>query len=340
MVLGPEGSINLLASSPQSGTTLVRLLADGSADAAFGEGGLVTLPSDDLEGYTLTAQPDGKLVVGGNHEINDYNQEAAFARLGLDGKLDSSFGEGGVASFPFGGGSLSVRNVFAVGDRVLALGAYGGDAVALRLRPDGALDTDFHAPDGLAVYDPDLVPETFGQRGLLRGGYARPDGTFYGCGFVRYPGGYEVHPDSLVLRYQPDGQPDLAFGDGGAKRIVYGIDDCTGQPRQSQCETIAEAPDAKVVMAGVSATGGRLFVARLLPDGGLDPSFGQAGFFAQPTAAVQATDVLVFADGSLLVGALALQSAATPYLVRITAQGTLDLTFGEGGVYALGPETV
>jgi uncharacterized delta-60 repeat protein len=82
---------------------LVRYLVDGSVDASFGNGGYVTTdlfgslqwPSD------IAVQPDGKLVVVGQTNINGHSGSPFFAvRYTPDGELDATFGTGGVVTTP------------------------------------------------------------------------------------------------------------------------------------------------------------------------------------------------------------------------------------------------
>lgn len=107
-------------------------------------------------------------------------------------------------------------------------------------------------------------------------------------------------------------------------------------------------PDGKILAAGYTdreVTGGTRYslvaVARYLPDGTLDTSFGTQGKFFD-TASEQAlgnrlADAALQTDGKLVI------LAGDPYagsdrivLVRMTANGTLDTTFGEGGRAARG----
>jgi uncharacterized delta-60 repeat protein len=81
---------------------VARFLSNGSADPFFGQGGTVTV---DFAGFDDTAaalalQPDGKILVAGktkNSHGNDVDgsDDFALARLGSNGSLDASFGQGG-----------------------------------------------------------------------------------------------------------------------------------------------------------------------------------------------------------------------------------------------------
>src|SRR4029453_13241345 len=75
---------------------------DGTLDASFGIGGIVTT---DFGGTSAAAravavQPDGKIVAAGLAAINGV-LDFALARYNPDGTLDASFGTGGTVTTPF-----------------------------------------------------------------------------------------------------------------------------------------------------------------------------------------------------------------------------------------------
>ena len=77
----------------QTDAALVRYNSNGSLDTTFGNGGKV---STNFEGKSewiesIAVQPDGKIVVGGSVDPNDF----ALIRYNSDGSLDTSFGNGG-----------------------------------------------------------------------------------------------------------------------------------------------------------------------------------------------------------------------------------------------------
>jgi len=108
VILQSSGDIVLAGStSTQSGTApfaLVRLLSDGTPDALFGEGGLVSTAFEGSRSgaRAVIAQPDGKLVTGGARFGAPSAQGDALAQSGFalarykaDGSIDATFGAGG-----------------------------------------------------------------------------------------------------------------------------------------------------------------------------------------------------------------------------------------------------
>jgi uncharacterized delta-60 repeat protein len=91
---GPGDTV-VVAGASGSAFTLVRYLPDGRLDPAFGTAG-VTRAGPDLGGaHDLAQLPDGRLILTGERLAGDF-REVAVARYHPDGRLDSSFGAGGV----------------------------------------------------------------------------------------------------------------------------------------------------------------------------------------------------------------------------------------------------
>ena len=76
---------------------LARYNADGSLDSGFGSGGtvLTAVSSNNDYGRFVALQSDGKIVVGGDSNHDDFDYDFALTRYNTDGSLDTSFGTGG-----------------------------------------------------------------------------------------------------------------------------------------------------------------------------------------------------------------------------------------------------
>jgi uncharacterized delta-60 repeat protein len=153
-----------------------------------------------------------------------------------------------------------------------------------------------------------------------------------------------VHP--TVHRFRADGSPDPAFGAGGVAKVYL-------QDHFSLATAIDEQADGRLVVAGmtIGILSASTFVARLNPDGSLDTTFGRDGslkVLPQELNALMPISIDVLADGRLLVvassfsGDLSKLEEDTPrrradldvVLLRFTADGRLDPTFGTGGILA------
>lgn len=140
-----------------------------------------------------------------------------------------------------------------------------------------------------------------------------------------------------VIRLLPNGKSDAAFGAGGLAAAQFGSG-------LNTANSIAIAPDGKIVVAGLSTDAARgnpeaMAIARFKPSGALDSSFGSSGtvrFIAPGAASSSASVVMVLPSGKLLVGGQAqFGSGSLGVIVRLKASGALDTTFGAGGVATL-----
>jgi len=137
----------------------------------------------------------------------------------------------------------------------------------------------------------------------------------------------------LLLRLTPavaaSGDLDPSFGDGG---VVT-----TSIARGSVVLALLQQPDAKLVAAGDA--GGDFGLARYHLDGSLDTSFGTGGTvrtFLSPDSDAAAA-IVQQSDGKLVVAGatrIVTEFTSTPAigLARYNGDGSLDATFGSGGV--------
>ncbi|MEA2293442.1 MAG: hypothetical protein QOE86_1081 [Solirubrobacteraceae bacterium] len=135
------------------------------------------------------------------------------------------------------------------------------------------------------------------------------DPAFSGDGRVSLPGAGPFVPRALAI--QPDG------------RIVAA---------GSSCQPAAASGDATCLTDGDAS----FRLARLTPDGGVDPEFGDNGLVTTPIGSgrSQALDVLVEPSGAIVAGGAArdAQGQDVLALARYDARGALDPTFGIGGI--------
>ena len=168
---------------------------------------------------------------------------------------------------------------------------------------------------------------------------AQPDGKLVAAGFS----GEGLDTDFALARYNPDGDLDTSFGQGGVVRTLLGpIDNFAvvlGLLRQA---------DGKLVAAGFSFVDLTRFfdftLVRYNPDGSLDPGFGEGGVvhtdFSQPLDAafgvVQQPDGKLVAAGFSGVCISACDTTSPVFatdfaLARYNPNGSLDTTFNNTG---------
>ncbi|WP_434697706.1 type I secretion target [Pseudomonas sp. Z1-14] len=178
-----------------------RFNPDGTVDSSFNDGSAVefTVPGlSTLEGFGLTLQADGKILVPG------YNGAFVVARLNPDGSLDTGFGTDGTADIEVAGMAKSIT-VQADG-KILVAGyneeeGTGFDFKIIRLNQDGTFDAGF-GNNGIAVLD------LTGGRDTARDITVLADGKILVAGQSNYFG----NDDFSIIRLNPDGTLDTTFG--------------------------------------------------------------------------------------------------------------------------------
>ncbi len=161
-----------------------------------------------------------------------------------------------------------------------------------------------------------------------------------------------------LARYNVNGTLDGTFGSKG--EVTTSV---TGSPTTAGNDYARAAflqPDGKIVVAGtiVPSTGTAVSIglARYNPNGTLDTAFGGGGTVTIPHTVIPGSlvdptygrtwvgNAILQADGKFLVAgytqvtAYPNRSANEAFVLRFNASGTLDTTFGSGGVVALPPQ--
>jgi uncharacterized delta-60 repeat protein len=157
----------------------------------------------------------------------------------------------------------------------------------------------------------------------------QPDGKLVYAGYVTGQG--TNYYDFRITRYQANGQFDSTFGSGGSITT-----DISGQ--RDIPEVAVVQPDGKILVAGIGYNGPNFdwVLARYTSAGQLDPTFGNGGKLALdmgPGYYNEVWDAAVQADGKIVLSGNVDGQFA---VARLNADGTLDGTFGTGGVTVTG----
>ena len=293
--------------------------APGDVDLTFGLHGMVTTDIGPYDGAGhIVVQPDGKILVAGGVTSSSW----ALARYLPDGSLDAGFGVGGIVVTTAGGGLARGLALTPDGKIVVA-----GSGVVARYLQSGVLDASF-GTGGLAYLDPAL-----GGVDLRGGIVVFPDGSMMMAGTRYLVGG--APSDFILVRLTTTGTLDPAFGDGGAV-----ITDLGGSEGVS---ALLRLPDGKFVAVGEYQSGIRpsdLALVRYLPDGSLDASFGSGGkVITNIEGWEHGHDAILTSDGKIVVAAGVhpeFSSDSHIALLRYLPGGSLDSTFGNGGIVISG----
>jgi uncharacterized delta-60 repeat protein len=298
---------------PDYDVALVRYNADGSLDTTFnGDGALTTgIGASDDRAYSVTVQPDGKVLVAGiSHDGTDY--DFALARYNTNGSLDTSFAGDGTLTTAITPMDDSARSVLVQADGKIVVAGY-------------AYTEWSHTDLALARYNADGTPDAgFGSGGIVTTGLVgssddawsaalQSDGKILAAG--------SINGELAVARYNVDGSLDTSFdGDGTATTSLA-----------ETARGIDVLADGKIVVAGY--TGGQQGVAvlRFNPDGGVDTSFGSGGGAGTDYVELGWNVLTLQPDGKVLLAGTSSGGSSDIVLTRFNADGSLDLGFGDGG---------
>lgn len=237
--------------------------------------------------------------------------------------LDTDFGDNGQVSESFGGISNKGFAVVVQPDGAIVVAGSKSssadqDFSLIRYLADGSYDSSFNI-DGRVVTSIGRADDEILAVGLLA------DGRIVAAGYSEN----DTDRDFALACYFPDGSLDTSFGDQGTvvMQIGRGHDEITA---------LAVTPENQIVIAGVAeGTSGSVIVAgRFYDDGSLDASFGEEGvsLIGVGDAAV-AEDVLIQESGKIIIsGSYVENNVASLLLIRLTADGIIDATFGSEGV--------
>jgi uncharacterized delta-60 repeat protein len=312
---------------------------DGDLDPTFGTDGKVLTDFDHSTDIAnaVAIQADGKLVVvGTTYQDNDFSDEDfAVARYNPNGTLDKTFGAGGKVQTDFPGLAAVASSVVVQPDGkiVVAGGAFplftfAGDFKVARYNPEGSLDTSFG--------DGGIVTTTFPEGSYAFDVALQADGKIIAAGtvFVDFNPGESSNTDFALARYNPDGTPDAAFGNGGKVSTDFlGLED--------DAFSILIQPDGKIVAVGSAndpATFYDFAAVRYLSNGNLDTTFGVAGkvhtdFGDQNFD--RARSAALHPDGRIVAAGLAISQNGGVQnfaVAQYTSNGVLDTSFGTDGI--------
>jgi uncharacterized delta-60 repeat protein len=260
MALQSDGKI-LVAGSDNGDFALVRYNSDGTLDSAFGSGGKVITSIGTCTDavYSLTLQPDGKILAAGSaYSCSQY--DFALARYNSDGTLDTTFDGDGKVITPLGS-SFDIAYAIALQtDGQILAGGYSRDSsnnddfAIVRYNADGSLDTSFDG-DGV-VTTPVGSGNEYGRAIALQS-----DGKILVAGYSLTG----ADSDIAVARYSADGTLDTSFGvDGKVVTSPYAF------PTTDEAWSMVLQPDGKLLVAGSSGNDFALVRYLTSTDGGGD----------------------------------------------------------------------
>lgn len=328
MLLQPDGKV-VVAGTCNSDTggydfCVVRYLANGTLDTAFGNAGRVLTAlsagtGSDLA-HAVALDPAGNIVVAGQCGAPSNSCLASYDAV--TGAPRPTFGTGGIQVFRMSGDPAAQESINALAtDRFGRLHTAGSchpnldtalDFCVARLGAAGALDTNFGPGTG-------WVSTSFAADKLDDAANAllvQPDGKLLAAGSCRIsPNVYGL----CLARYLGNGSPDTTFDAAFAAsgKVVT----APATHPVSAIRSLVLQPDGRIVAAGICqkvtpAADADICVARYLPEGQTDASFGSNGvaiiYPTSPSATLQeAAFALAMQPGGRLLVAAACGNTGT-----------------------------
>lgn len=300
---------------------LVRLLENGTLDPAFGDAGVLLLPSTYATPEGLVSQPNNRYVL---LTQDSATSEILLKRVLSDGTPDPDFGIQGEVRFtdttPLYYFSLTYSaDGLLVGDTT-RLSDYDAFRVRRFHLSDGASDTTF-GDNGTR-----LIPFSF--HATLGSITVAPNGSLFLLGTLGISG--TPLPRLPMARLTSEGDLDATFDtDGTAEIDVI-------QPEDSGLHGVAAHIDSAQRITIFANYDGFLvaypFWFRLLSDGQVDTTFGTNGLVRDlPHGLTFAGSFQTLPEGGFLVGGTRFSAA----MMKITEDGLPDPPFGDIGYFPI-----
>jgi uncharacterized delta-60 repeat protein len=307
---------------------LVRYTFAGNLDPNFGRGGRILTDFGGRydEAEAVAVQEDRKIVV-----VGDSTDDIAVARYSATGHLDRTFEGDGRTLIDLGGSETALDVAIQPDGRIVLVGTDGPDFFVVRLLADGSLDPEFGVGGSVRT-------DFRGSQDTALAVAIQQDGMIVVGGFCVTG----TRDDFALARYLPDGSLDQGFGTGGLVRTDFaGWED--------RITDLVVQTDGKIAASGEASQypGGAdqrsdVGVARYLPDGQLDPTFGHSGKVRTDFGSYfdEAQGMAVLADGRIVVASPFFDvDHSVAAVARYQVDGHLDPSFGSGGIARTTVET-
>ncbi|MCS6928243.1 MAG: T9SS type A sorting domain-containing protein [Saprospiraceae bacterium] len=358
-VFMPNGQIFLAGHSWEGGKSdfsVARLNADGSVDFSFGNFGYqrFDLGFDNDSCQDASLYDANHIIMGGMAVPSGASGHViVLARITSSGQLDPTFGDGGkvVIDLPSKNEFLQKLIVLPNGRILIGGHAYFGslaspDSVVVflgRLFPNGKIDPTFgksgftyvrlECPCRISIFG-DMVVDRQGRIVLSGATYHPKPYMFDEFG--------ECKHSVMVHRFLSNGQPDPSFANRGESvLLIPGL--VTGLHIDAEERIVlggltADAPQSHLIFQEYMAN----FLARLRPDGLLDNTFAQNGFYIHKLKyqglIFQKVQLLSSRDHYYASFTNEILPSPPAVVMRLNLSGKPDSSFGQNGVFRLRPD--
>jgi uncharacterized delta-60 repeat protein len=302
---------------------IARYTDDGSEDTTFNSTGfkLVTIGNGSVA-QAVGMQSDGKIIFTGY--ASQSQTDIPLVRLNTDGTTDGSF------TISFGDGAQANSIIEQPDNKILVGGLQvSGQAnfALARFNSNGTLDTGFGSGGKVAT--------SIGFYATINQITLQANGKIVAAGVADNGGGTLF----ALARYNTDGSVDTGFGPNSDGTVTTDV----GVP--AEIHSVAIQSNGYIVVAGKAddSTDGitKFALARYDTSGTLDSSFGNAGIvLTQIQYQAEANSVVIQSDGKIIAGGFTFGDLSTDFvLARYNTDGSLDTSFGNGGISIVNPGT-
>jgi uncharacterized delta-60 repeat protein len=304
-------------------------------DTTFAQAGRSIIPvsGSGSQAFAGALQPDGKLVLGGWAGYlpaggSTVNRQLALFREFDNGAYDPSFGPAGtgLTTFDFFGGNDAILDMASTPQGLYGVG-YGfvGNnryQLLVRYTAAGTLDPTF-GTNGVVEL---LTGNDDGLNALA----IQADGKIVVGGSAQDANGFH---DFFIARYNTNGTRDTTFGTNGQVRY-------SATNNFETVEDLVIQPNGRIVVVGDILYNGAsaAYVQGLTPTGARDLTFGNNGItlIARASSELFGRRLSLTSDGQIIVGSAAVEQPgfkAGIHIARLTINGLVDTSFGNGGVF-------
>ena len=329
----PDGKLLVVGRSEYSALVL-RYLANGQLDTSFSSDGKFTFDFDPRNESSIARavalQRDGKILVAGTVSRfvgSSILRSFAIARLNVNGTLDNTFSQDGIATLDFIG-DANVRSIELLADGRIVLAGTDFKSIALaRFLPDGSLDTSF-GQAGKSLKSFDTANLTMGSLVTLH------DGRMLVAATMDRLTGSDDSQNILLVRYLSNGTIDSTFGSNGVTIAL--------NPWHRTATAMILQPDGKILVSGNAQTTDPISltkrvvwsVSRFQANGLPDSAFGNGGTSSFPLLGLEgvATSLALQSNGQIVVTG---QGNRQPIVSRLNPDGLLDSSFAGDGLAPL-----
>lgn len=310
----------------------------GALDPDFGDEGTLSYTFEQrTRMYDMAVQEDGAIVGCGQMAPSNAGsqQRPAVFRFLPDGAPDLTFNETGYHKAGFDNFSSGhLWKLFVLEDgRITCAGSSmtningGTPGIGVqRFMPDGSLDTTF-AGNGVSRIS--LSGSGYGISGQYGSAVMQPDSMVVAIAVVTVGSARSI----ALARFDFDGNPDTTFGDNGL--VLTDVPIATNEFSDDGLGA-ALLDDGRILVSGRSAgSPHHFFMARFMPDGELDDTYGDEGIsLVTPPGSSPPVGkrMHLLEDGSTLQFGTSHWSAGPPTIVKRLPNGLVDTDFGTNGV--------